>query len=179
MQVIGPYSLNTYLYPFPFTYPLRKKFEDIGTTYKLIEQSQKIVYTNSKLYGYLIRKNSITNTFQKDNILDYEEMIETRYQELLPKYPELKKYLDANKVKSIVRQHQNISMFSSKELLKEEEINHLLEYNHKRLKEYNTKEVKKLNSSKINLLSTTLLINKKLFYFLTKVYYNTKKWRYK
>lgn len=44
-------------------YPKGKKFEDIGTTYKLIDKCDTIVYENKPLYNYLIRSNSITRQF--------------------------------------------------------------------------------------------------------------------
>ena len=61
-------------------YPNGKIHEDEGTTYKLIFNAKKIVYTNQKYYYYRQTPNSITNAaFNKKrlNILDvFDEKIE-------------------------------------------------------------------------------------------------------
>lgn len=61
-------------------YPLGKKMEDLGTTYKLVEISNKIVYEPLKLYNYFQRSGSIMNNkdlkFMKDiYLLSYERFI--------------------------------------------------------------------------------------------------------
>ena len=61
-------------------YPLCKKMEDLGTTYKLVEISNKIVYEPLKLYNYFQRSGSIMNNkdlkFMKDiYLLSYERFI--------------------------------------------------------------------------------------------------------
>lgn len=45
-------------------YPKGKKFEDIGTTYKLVDKCDTIVYENLPFYNYLMRSNSITRQFE-------------------------------------------------------------------------------------------------------------------
>lgn len=51
-------------------FPENRAYEDVGTTYKLIENSDKIFYLPIKLYYYLDRENSISHTFSNKNITD-------------------------------------------------------------------------------------------------------------
>ena len=65
-----------------------KKLEDIGTAYKIIEQSSKIVYNSSKLYFYLQREGSILHNNMDFKIYyDKYELEEERYLYLNEKYP--------------------------------------------------------------------------------------------
>ncbi|MBQ8534727.1 MAG: glycosyltransferase [Bacilli bacterium] len=61
-------------------YPIGRKMEDLGTTYKIIEKCNRIVYDPIPLYNYLQRNNSIVNTinlsfFEDTYILTYERFI--------------------------------------------------------------------------------------------------------
>lgn len=61
-------------------YPVGRKMEDLGTTYKIIEKCNRIVYDPIPLYNYLQRNNSIVNTinlsfFEDTYILTYERFI--------------------------------------------------------------------------------------------------------
>ena len=69
-------------------YPEGKLQEDVGTIYKFITNANKIVYTDSKLYGYFTRPGSVTKTLKKDFIYDYFEMIELENGKLYYKYIE-------------------------------------------------------------------------------------------
>lgn len=59
-------------------YPVGKKMEDLGTTYKLIEKcNDRIVYDSRKLYFYLQRDNSILHSPNQQFFLDkYEQTVE-------------------------------------------------------------------------------------------------------
>ena len=59
-------------------YPNGKIHEDEFTTYKLIYKSNKIVYTNKKLYYYRNTPNSIMNSSFNLKKLDYFEALEER-----------------------------------------------------------------------------------------------------
>ena len=63
-------------------YPTGKKWEDIGTTYKLFAKSKKIVFINDKLYFYVQRKGSITSTITLTGCLDQYEQLLERYEDV-------------------------------------------------------------------------------------------------
>ncbi len=56
-------------------YPYGKKFEDIGTTYKIIDKTKSVVVTNYCGYYYVNRENSITNNLSHNMIQDYIQMV--------------------------------------------------------------------------------------------------------
>ena len=60
-------------------YPVGKKYEDIGTTFYLLEKCDKIVVTGSPEYYYLTREDSIVNNNTKETVMDYIELICDRY----------------------------------------------------------------------------------------------------
>jgi hypothetical protein len=45
-----------------FNFPINKIHEDEYTTYKLLYKSNKVVFTNKKMYNYLQRCNSTTGS---------------------------------------------------------------------------------------------------------------------
>ena len=57
-------------------FPNGKIHEDMFTTYKLFDLSNTVVYTKKILYGYRIRKNSITNTSFSEKRFDNLEAID-------------------------------------------------------------------------------------------------------
>lgn len=74
------------------TYPVGKKYEDIGTTFYIFEKCNKIVVTGKPMYFYLYRDDSIVNTNSEQTIIDYIDIIVERYDYIKKKYPELEKY---------------------------------------------------------------------------------------
>ena len=57
-------------------YPKGKLFEDMFTTYKLINKSRKVAYGSNRLYNYLQRKDSITGSvdpFRRLDVIEAEE----------------------------------------------------------------------------------------------------------
>lgn len=150
-------------------YPLGKVQEDVGTTYKFIMNAEKIVYTESKLYGYYSRDNSISKSLNKRFIYNYFEMIEKR-EEDLKKY-NINDYLVLNKVNVILGIFIDLSM--NRKLLKDKELNN---YMNNRLKELKKlyKEVKKINTKKHNILINILVFNKKIFLLLMNFYLKIK-----
>lgn len=71
-------------------YPVGKKFEDIGTTYRLFLESKVISCGFSPKYTYQIRKDSITTgTFDKSK-LNLLEMTDRMADDVLKIYPDLK-----------------------------------------------------------------------------------------
>ena len=63
-------------------FPIGRKYEDIGVMYKLILNSDKIIITDGKYYGYTIRNESITNTVKQEAINDMIYLVNERYNEL-------------------------------------------------------------------------------------------------
>lgn len=151
-------------------YPIGKYQEDVGTTYKFINNANKIVYTTSELYGYYCRNNSISRTLNKKFIYDYFEMIENRCKDLQNR--NLDDYLDLNKANVIMGIFIDLSL--NKNILKDKELSN---YMHQRLKElkYLHKKVKNINTAKHNILIGILLFNKNLFFFIMKMYLKIKK----
>ena len=73
-------------------YPVGKKYEDIGTTFYVLEQCDKIVVTGEPEYYYFNRADSIVNHNTEQTILDYMELVNNRYDYIEKRYKELKKY---------------------------------------------------------------------------------------
>ena len=61
-------------------YPKGMLYEDLATTYKLIDKTQRVVYTPAKKYAYVQRQGSIMNQtgykVKEDKVLIVREMIE-------------------------------------------------------------------------------------------------------
>lgn len=70
-------------------YPVGKKMEDLGTTYKLFEKAQKVVYYPAKLYYYFQRADSILHVRGKDFYEDKLALTHERYIELKSMYPNM------------------------------------------------------------------------------------------
>ena len=70
-------------------YPKGKLLEDISTTYKLFENSNKIVYQNISLYHYIKRGSSALGSMTEKGINDLEDATFSRNKYLLNKYPDL------------------------------------------------------------------------------------------
>lgn len=71
-------------------FPINRKMEDLGTTYKIILDTNKIVYTNEKLYFYYQRDNSILHSINYDFYKDKFELSYQRYKDINDVYPDLK-----------------------------------------------------------------------------------------
>ena len=75
-------------------YPNGRNFEDMATTYKTFLKANKVCVVNDRLYNYLIRKGSISNTEDYvKHIKDMWDTIETyneRISEISVVYPEFK-----------------------------------------------------------------------------------------
>lgn len=151
-----------------------KTYEDIAIMYRLIDKSNLVACSDIKLYKYLVRNTSLTNSFKKNNILDYDEMIKLRYNDLLDKYPNMINDLDANKIKFIVRQFQNISMFKRKDLLSDNCIKRMFIEYLQFLKECKKCNFRYINDFKVNIMFNLLIVNVNLFFVFTDLYYMIK-----
>ena len=155
-------------------FPLDRKYEDLATTYKIIRKSNRVVYSDIKLYAYVKRENSATNNFKRDNFIDYHDMVIERYNDLLVNNSDLLDYIDASMIVSIVSEFKNISMFNRKDMLMDKEIGNLLDKSLSKLKDINNKNVRKINNRETNFLVFILCINPKLFYLITGLFYKLK-----
>lgn len=146
-------------------YPVGKLQEDVGTVYKFITNSSKIVYTCSKLYGYFTRSDSVTNTLNSKFIYDYFEMVEKRYNDLLDL--DITDYLKLNKANVILGSFIDLSL--NRRLLSDKTFKNYMDNKLIELKKLN-KEIKNINTKKHNLLISILLFDKNIFFVLMKYY---------
>lgn len=73
-------------------FPKGKLYEDLGTTYKLIEKCKKLVYGNLQTYNYLInRKDSIINRKFDERRMEAIEFAKEILEFVENKYPNIKK----------------------------------------------------------------------------------------
>ncbi|MBU8586943.1 glycosyltransferase [Priestia megaterium] len=70
-------------------FPYGKLFEDVFTTYKIVEKASKVVKIDSVLYYYFQRSNSIVNSSFSIRKLDHCEALEEMMLFIEKKYPEL------------------------------------------------------------------------------------------
>ena len=116
-------------------YPINKKMEDVGTTYKLLDKANKIVVSNIQKYYYLLREDGITFSKSLSLFIDYYELSLERYKYIKDKYPEMIendialltlimylydvdnkdfiKYLKDNKVKQLYNELYNCGIIKS------------------------------------------------------------------
>ena len=73
-------------------YPVGKKYEDIGTTFYLLEKCNKVVVTGKSEYYYINRQDSIVNNVTESTITDYIELIMQRYDYIEKNIKELSSY---------------------------------------------------------------------------------------
>lgn len=73
-------------------YPVGKKYEDIGTTFYLLEKCNKVVVTGKPEYYYINRQDSIVNNVTETTITDYIELIMQRYDYIEENIKELSSY---------------------------------------------------------------------------------------
>lgn len=73
-------------------YPNGKIYEDLGTTYKLVELSKKIAYVDAKKYYYRTNIESITKSNFTNRQLDYFIIAEELQKFVKQKYPQYFRY---------------------------------------------------------------------------------------
>ena len=83
-------------------YPVGKKYEDIGTTFYILEKCSKIAVSGSPEYYYITRGDSIVNNNTEGTVIDYISLISDRYDYIDKKYKELKKYNDFYITKTLI-----------------------------------------------------------------------------
>ena len=147
-------------------FPEGKNYEDLRTTYKIIEKCNKIVETKSELYGYMIRDDSITQKFGEKNLENYIEAVNERYLHYKKKYQNLNTENIQGKINYIYTYYFKIAYSNSKSLLK----NIKLKEEYKFLKE-NLKGNIKLNYYKLLNRKQRLLLN--ILMFSPTIYFYT------
>lgn len=145
--------------------PVNRKFEDMGTFYKLLERSAMVVVSNYCGYHYYIRTNSITSTMSDDMVNDYVEMSGLMLNSL-DKYMELKADLFTAKVRHTILIHNLCVKDKKKEIYNSEKVNNLFKECRKITRD-NKKIFKSLGFNKLKtIVSRVLFLNKNLYYFI-------------
>ncbi len=85
-------------------FPEDKNYEDLATTFKFINNADKISCTTKTLYNYIIRKNSITRETFSVKKLDVLKTTKTFFDFVVQNYPQLKD----GAIRKIVWAHLNV-----------------------------------------------------------------------
>lgn len=99
-----------------FHFPEGKLFEDIGSTYLLLAQCNRVACGFSPKYNYMIRNNSIVTSGFNRNKLDLLEMTDKMADFVEKKFPDLKKAVLRRQVYarfSTLNQMVNVKTFSA------------------------------------------------------------------
>lgn len=75
-------------------FPEGSNFEDIATTYKILDASKKIIVNNKTLYYYFINNDGITQKMKKQDIVDRFNNMNEREKFINQYYPNLQKVSD-------------------------------------------------------------------------------------
>lgn len=71
-------------------FPVGRKMEDLGTTYKLLLKAERIAYSTEVLYYYFQREDSILHKVDLDFYRDKFELARERYEKIQDIYPDLR-----------------------------------------------------------------------------------------
>lgn len=156
-------------------FPIGKKYEDLGTIFRLFLKVDGIAYLDMKLYGYFIRNDSITGEYNKNAIIDFSEMIKYRYEILKKEKPELIEYINMNRVNFSTRCFLDIAKHKKISVLKDKSFKKMLYEELKVAKKLNTLDVKKINTKKLNVLNKVLFLSPYAFYYMMRIYFNLQK----
>ncbi len=102
-------------------YPKGQLMEDVSTTYKLIENSSKVVYQNIPLYHYIQRESSILGNITEKRIKDQEFAFFKRNEYLYNKYPELNNIIQLDNLLNVKTLYYLSIMGNYKELYNSEQ----------------------------------------------------------
>lgn len=159
-------------------FPINKKFEDIGTIFKLFLKTNEISYLDMKLYGYFHRVDSITVDYSKNTTSDFIQMIRYRYDFLMKEKPELSTYINMNRVNFSTRCFLDIAMHKKIKVLEDKKFKKELYEELKIAKKLNVEEIKKINTKKLNFLNKILFLNPYIFYFIMRIYYKKEEYNH-
>ena len=163
------------------TYPKGRNFEDIATTYKLLEISKIIVYSDFVGYYYRQHQRSITGNINLKTMKDSVYAIKERYNYLIDKYPKLQKMLLRNRANNSLLYHTGLAKINEKmEYFSAETIN---EYNFflNYVRRYSFKDILIDNTKTYKVFAILLRVNRKKFYGIVsnlfKLKRRLKKWK--
>lgn len=143
-------------------FPNNQLFEDVNTTYKLIDQAKKVYCTNNEYYVYFVRNNSITTQNFNNKQLDLIKATEEMTNDIINKYQDLIEGANRRKVYSrISTLCRVITSKGNNEELEKELINYIKE----------NKEVIKYKETPLRdkIAIRCILISKRLFKILWKI----------
>ncbi len=144
-------------------YPVGKKYEDIGTTFYILEKCNKVVVTDLPKYYYLNRIDSIVNNLSEQTVIDYVDLINERYDYIENKYSELRRYNIYYLARTLITAYTDLQKLKKpgKEII--EKLDNLYNKTKKAIKEYE-KEVIDLFDEKQKMQLYTLLYDVSLFF---------------
>ena len=144
-------------------YPVGKKYEDIGTTFYILEKCNKVVVTDLPKYYYLNRIDSIVNNLSEQTVIDYVDLINERYDYIENKYSELRRYNIYYLARTLITAYTDLQKLKKpgKEII--EKLDNLYNKSKKAINEYE-KEVIDLFDEKQKMQLYTLLYDVSLFF---------------
>ena len=144
-------------------YPVGKKYEDIGTTFYILEKCNKVVVTDLPKYYYLNRIDSIVNNLSEQTVIDYVDLINERYDYIENKYSELRRYNIYYLARTLITAYADLQKLKKpgKEII--EKLDNLYNKTKKAINEYE-KEVIDLFDEKQKMQLYTLLYDVSLFF---------------
>lgn len=148
-------------------YPIGKKYEDIGTTFYLLEKCNKVVVSDEPEYYYLNRSDSIVNTTDEQTIMDYIDIINDRYDYIQKKYSDLKKYNIYCLAKILITAYADRFRLKSIEGKNDKKIHDLYNKVKSIMKEYESEVIELFNEEQ-KMQLYTLLYNPELYYYMIK-----------
>ena len=142
-------------------YPVGRKMEDYGTTYKLFDLSNRISLGSENKYNYLQRNDSILHDKESSFYIDFYEMTYERYKFIKNKYSDIIEN-DIDMVNKI------LTLF----IKKDEKIEAFINQNKSEIKSIfksitKDKEFKKFIDKKMKIKLMIFKLNKKLFKLLS------------
>lgn len=84
-------------------FPVGQKFEDVNTTYKLVEAASKVVLLPDPLYRYRVRRDGIVKSRTLAGEIDCVEANLQRYEALCDRYPEARRRMVDGVLHAVVR----------------------------------------------------------------------------
>lgn len=148
-------------------YPVGKKYEDIGTTFYILEKCNKVVVTDLPKYYYLNRADSIVNSLSEQTVMDYVDLINKRYDYIENKFNKLTRYNVYYLARTLITSYTDLQNIENpgKEII--EKLNNLYNKTRQAIKEHE-KEVIDLFDEKQKMQLYTLLYDISLFFKISK-----------
>lgn len=80
-----------------YQFPVGKRMEELAVVYKALLDSNVVAWTNRQLYGYYQNDESLTHQEFRVELLDGIELMDKQYENIIAKYPNLKKAASSKK----------------------------------------------------------------------------------